>query len=275
MMIIWLLTIFLPSSFVIFYLTLHFWLHDFGVPMRRDFFPKSEEKKKKIMAIFAHPDDETLVAATLAYLSPLPNTVTILLTLTKGGEGYWGKQKFAKSELKNVREEELRKTARRLKIDKLIILDYPDMMLYKIGKEKLKKTILKYLKKEKPNLILTYEGNSGITGHQDHIFVSQATTEAVKEIKNQWPIRLYWTTVPGNITRMIENAIKKKLYTPRPEFCLSFFRLGLSGLKALLQRYLAFICHKSQFAMFRPEMGIPFWLANLIMHRDYFYWKKV
>lgn len=243
--------------------------------MRRDFFPKSEKKRKKIMAIFPHPDDETCVATTLAYLSPLPNTVTILLTLTRGGEGYWGKQKFAKSELKNIREKELRKAAKRLKIDKLIILDYPDTTLHKIEKEKLKKIITKYLKKEKPNLVLTYEGNSGITGHQDHISVSQATTEVIKEIKDQWPIRLYWVVMPRNITRIIEDAIKKKLDTPEPEFCLSFFGLGLEGLKALHKRYRAFICHKSQFAMFRPEMGIPFWLANLIMHRDYFYWKKV
>lgn len=274
-MIILLPIIFFLSSLIIFYFTLHFWLHDFNVPMRRDLFPKSDKKKRKIMAIFPHPDDETTIATTLAYLSPLPNTATVLLTLTRGGEGYWGKQKFAKSELKNIREKELRKAAKRLKIDKLIILDYPDMTLHKIEKEKLKKIILKYLKKEKPNLVLTYEGSSGITGHQDHIFVSQATTEAVKEIKNQWPIRLYWAVVPGNITRMIEDATKEKLDTPRPEFCLSFFRLGFAGLKALHRRYLAFICHKSQFALFRPETGIPFWLANLIMHRDYFYWKKV
>lgn len=227
------------------------------------------------MAIFPHPDDETAVAATLAYLSPLPNTQTILLTLTRGEEGYWGKQKFPKTEIKDVREKELKEAARKLKIDKLIILNYPDMTLHKIGKERLKKIILKYLKKEKPNLVLTYEGKAGITGHQDHISVSQATTEAVKEVKNQWPIRLYWAVVPGNITRMIEDVIKEKLNTPKPEFCLSFFRLGFDGLKALQRRYLAFICHKSQFAMFRPEMGIPFWLANLIMHRDYFYWKKV
>jgi len=227
------------------------------------------------MAIFPHPDDETCVATTLAYLSPLPNTVTVLLTLTQGGEGYWGKQKFVKSELKDVRKRELRKAAKRLKIDKLIILDYPDTTLHKIEPEKLKKIILKYLKKEKPNLILTYEENSGITGHQDHIVVSQATTEAVKEIKNQWPIRLYWVVMPRKINKIIERTIKKKLNTPEPEFCLSFFRLGLAGFKALQKRYLAFICHQSQSAMFRPKMGIPYWLANLIMHKDYFYWKRV
>ncbi len=227
------------------------------------------------MAIFPHPDDETCVAATLAYLSPLPNTVTVLLTLTRGGEGYWGRQKFAKSKLKNVREKELRKAAKRLKIDKLIILDYPDTTLHKIEKKRLKKIILKCLKKEKPNLVLTYEGNSGITGHQDHIIVSQAITEAVKEIKGQWPIRLYWVVMPKKVTKMIEEAIKKKLNTPKPEFCLSFFRLGFAGLGALQRRYLAFICHQSQSAMFRPKMGIPFWLANLIMHKDYFYWKRV
>ncbi len=274
-MIILLPIIFFLSSLIIFYFTLHFWLHDFNVPMRRDLFPKSDKKKRKIMAIFPHPDDETTVAATLAYLSPLPNTVTVLLTLTRGGEGYWGKQKFPKSKIKEIREEELKKAARRLKIDKLLILDYPDTRLHEIDKAGLKQLILQYLKKEKPNLVLTYEGKSGITAHQDHIFVSQVTTEAIKEVKNQWPIRLYWVVVPKNIRRMIEKAVKTKLDTPEPEFCLSFFRLGFAGLKALHRRYLAFICHKSQFAMFRPEMGIPFWLANLIMHRDYFYWKKV
>ncbi len=81
--------------------------------------------------------------------------------------------------------------------------------------------------------------------------------------------------MPRNITKIIEGAIKEKLNTPKPEFCLSFFRLGFAGFKALQKRYLAFTCHKSQFAMFRPKMGIPFWLANLIMHRDYFYWKKI
>jgi LmbE family N-acetylglucosaminyl deacetylase len=243
--------------------------------MRRDFFPKFEKKRKKIMAIFPHPDDETCVATTLAYLSPLPNTVTVLLTLTRGGEGYWEKQKFARSEIKNVREKELRKAAKKLKIDKLTILDYPDTKLHEIDRKKLKKIILKHLKKEKPNLVLTYEGNSGITGHQDHILVSQATADAIKEIKDQWPIRLYWVVVPRKITKMIEGTIKEKLNPPEPEFCLSFFRLGFAGLKALQRRYLAFICHKSQSAMFRPKMGIPYWLANFLMHKDYFYWKKV
>jgi len=266
---------FLLFSLLVFYLTLHFWLHDFGVPMRRDFFPESDKKRKKIMAVLSHPDDETSVAATLAYLSPLPNTVTILLCLTRGGEGYWGRQKFAKSELEKIREEELKQAAERLKIDKLIILDYKDTALAKTGKEKIKKEILKHLKKEKPNLVLTFDENGGITGHEDHILVSKATTEAVKEIKGEWPIRLYWAAVPKNIARMIEEATGEKLNLPQPQFCLSFFRLGLDGLKALHRRYLGFICHKSQSAFFRPKMIIPFWLANLIVHRDYFYWKKV
>jgi len=67
------------------------------------------------MAIFPHPDDETTVAATLAYLSPLPNTVTVLLTLTTGGEGYFGKQRFFKSELRQIREKELKKSRRKIK----------------------------------------------------------------------------------------------------------------------------------------------------------------
>lgn len=273
-MIILLTIVFLLSSLIFFYLVLHFWLHDFRVPIRRDFFPQSEKKRRKIMAIFPHPDDETWVAATLAYFSPLSKTVTVLLTLTKGEEGYWGKQQFPKSALKEIREKELKMAARRLKIDKLIILDYPDMALHKMNQGKLKNIILKYLEKEKPSLVLTYDGNGGLTGHQDHIVVSQAVTRAVKEVNDQWPIRLYYISMPKKITKMIEETTKKKLNTPKPEFCLSFFHLGPGGLKALYRRYLAFTCHRSQFALFRPKMGIPFWLANLIMHRDYFSWKK-
>jgi len=274
-MIVLLLAVFFLSFLIGFYLVLHFWLHDFSVPRRLDFFPQSKKKKKKIMAIFPHPDDETCVAATLAYLSPLPNTITVLLTLTRGGEGYWGKQRFSRAELKTIREKELKRASKKLKIDKLIVLDYPDMALDKISKERLKKIVLRYLKRERPNLVLTYDEKGGLTGHQDHIWSSQAVTEAVREVKKQWPIRLYWVVLPQKVNQIIEKATKKKLTTLRPEFCLSFPRLGLDGIRALQRRYLAFTCHQSQFTLFRPQMGIPFWLANLIMHRDYYYWKRL
>ena len=83
--------------------------------------------KQKILAVFAHPDDEVFsIGGTLARYAHACKQVT-LVCATRGEEGEIAAGTAATPEnLGQVREEELRCAAETLGIDEVILLDYRD-----------------------------------------------------------------------------------------------------------------------------------------------------
>jgi LmbE family N-acetylglucosaminyl deacetylase len=136
----------------------------------------------KILAIFAHPDDESYgPAGTLAKATKNGHIVS-LLTLTRGESSSLGISKdLSEAEVAICRCEELKSAAKILGIQHVRMHSFPDKKLQNIPAEIGMKIIEKEINILKPDIIITYHDNT-ISGHPDHLAVTNWTFNAVKSM---------------------------------------------------------------------------------------------
>jgi len=138
----------------------------------------------KLMAVLAHPDDESLgTGGTLAKYAA-QGVETSLVTATRGERGrYHGHPTTAPEhpgprELGRIREQELRAAAAALGIHDLSLLDYEDQHLDRAPHAEAVAQIVSHLRRARPQVVLTF-GPEGAYGHPDHIAICQFTTAAI------------------------------------------------------------------------------------------------
>src|SRR5437763_3100213 len=138
----------------------------------------------RLMAVLAHPDDESLgVGGALAkYASE--GVEVFLLTATRGDGGrYRGfrpgdAQHPGSSALATIREAELRAAASVLGVHDVAVLEYRDQQLDRANPQEAISSIVTHLRRVRPDVVLTF-GPDGAYGHPDHIAISQFTTAAI------------------------------------------------------------------------------------------------
>ena len=134
----------------------------------------------KLMAVLAHPDDESLgFGGTLAKYAA-EEVETYLVTATRGERGRFGSPgKTAEpAEVGRVREAELRAAAAVLGIREVSILGYPDGAVDQIDAATAIGAIVRHIRRVRPHVVVTF-GPDGAYGHPDHIAISQFTTAAI------------------------------------------------------------------------------------------------
>lgn len=132
-----------------------------------------EIKPKRMLAILAHPDDESFaVGGTLAKYAHQEVQV-VLLCATRGQAGIAG---VKPEEAGDIRERELRQAAGHLGIE-VYFLGYPDGELAQTKPEELLENLACWIDLVQPQVILTF-GPDGVSGHPDHITISNAVTQA-------------------------------------------------------------------------------------------------
>ncbi len=137
-------------------------------------------RKLKLLAVLAHPDDESFgLGGTLAKYAA-EGVETYLVTATRGECGRFGA--LGKSgnpvEVGRVREAELRAAAAVLGIREVSILGYHDGAVDKVPSKDAIRDIVSHIRRIQPNIILTF-GPEGGYGHPDHIAISQFTTASI------------------------------------------------------------------------------------------------
>jgi LmbE family N-acetylglucosaminyl deacetylase len=138
----------------------------------------------RLMAVLAHPDDESLgVGGTLAkYASE--GVEVFLLTATRGDSGRYRSLRPSdpghpgSSALAAIREAELRAAAAVLGVHEVSVLDYRDQHLDCADPQRAVADIVGHLRRVRPDVVVTF-GPDGAYGHPDHIAISQFTTTAV------------------------------------------------------------------------------------------------
>jgi LmbE family N-acetylglucosaminyl deacetylase len=148
---------------------------------------------KKLMAIFAHPDDEGAMGGTLARYAH-NNTEVMLVCGTRGEVGEISDPTLATPEtLGEVRQKELESACEALGIQQLRFLDYRDSgmqdtppnqdprALIQADTEQAKNKIVGLIREFQPDVVVTFEP-FGWYGHPDHIFVSKWVTEVFPSV---------------------------------------------------------------------------------------------
>ncbi|MBI3914690.1 MAG: PIG-L family deacetylase [Chloroflexi bacterium] len=134
----------------------------------------------KLLAILAHPDDESLgMGGTLAKYAA-EGIETYLVTATRGERGWFGAEKEnpGLDALGKMREAELRAAARVLKIREVNFLNYIDGQVARANPREAIAKIVGHVRRIRPHVALTF-GPEGAYGHPDHIAVSQFATTSI------------------------------------------------------------------------------------------------
>ncbi|MCC6393130.1 MAG: PIG-L family deacetylase [Bryobacterales bacterium] len=133
----------------------------------------------KLLAVLAHPDDESLgFGGTLAKYAA-ENVDTYLVTATRGERGRFGAAGKSANieEVGRVREAELRAAAAVLGVREVSVLGYPDGGVDQVDSRTAVRDILSHIRRIRPDVVVTF-GPDGAYGHPDHIAISQFTTAA-------------------------------------------------------------------------------------------------
>ena len=141
---------------------------------------------KPVVGVFAHPDDEAFgPSGTLAQFAK-EGRETYIICVTKGDAGE--NHSDDDGDLKTIREDELRASAKELGIKDVYFLNFKDGTLSNNIYHDVADALQKKLEELQPEIVITLE-NRGISGHLDHIAVSFITTYVFKKlsfIKELW-----------------------------------------------------------------------------------------
>jgi LmbE family N-acetylglucosaminyl deacetylase len=134
----------------------------------------------KLLAVFPHPDDETLgLGSTLARYSA-QGIETYLVCATRGERGWFDSEgpDPGLDEVARMREAELRCAAEHLGIHEVSFLDYIDGDVDRADPEEIIGKLVSQIRRVKPQVVVSF-GPDGAYGHPDHIALSQFTNGAL------------------------------------------------------------------------------------------------
>lgn len=132
-----------------------------------------------ILLIFAHPDDESFIAAGTACRYGDAGVRVALVCATLGQAGKLGEPPVAtREELPAVRERELRDACDILGIEIVGLLGYQDRELAQAPHDAVRAQLVSAIRKERPDLVITFDPN-GSNVHPDHVAISRFASDAV------------------------------------------------------------------------------------------------
>ncbi|MBI1869451.1 PIG-L family deacetylase [Candidatus Gottesmanbacteria bacterium] len=203
----------------------------------------------KIVLVYAHPDDESFsVGGTLAKYKHRAENVS-LICATRGEAGSCGDPALCKPwELGEVRSKELKRAAKILGIKNIYFLGLRDATLAQFTTDFLAKLIVPILKDEKPDVVITF-APTGISGHNDHIKISQVAKKAFQEYSKKNRLsKLYYSTLPESIIQTLrrEGLIRNVFSRPFAGTKDEKITTKVAVKKFLPTKFKALKCHKTQ-----------------------------
>ena len=193
--------------------------------------PPADLRGRSLLAVFAHPDDESITCGgLLAWCSHLGADVA-LLCLTRGEHGQDGREPAPGTaphgqdasrhgqvaspygqgggDLARTRSRELECAARELGVKKVTILEHADGMLPWLDAARLEADIDAAIRRQGPDAVITFD-EDGVYGHPDHVAVHETTTAAVAGLDEPAPA-LYYVTVPPGAMRAVADHVARRL----------------------------------------------------------------
>jgi len=165
---------------------------------------------RTILAVFAHPDDESLACGgTLARLADAGARVVVLCA-SHGESGSVSDAALVEDgDLGKVRVRELREAAAVLGISEVLVFNHPDGELRWADVADLHAEIVMVIDRFRPDAVITFD-QDGLYWHLDHIGVHERTTTAIRSLGVD-PPPLYYVTMPkGAMREIVESVIRDR-----------------------------------------------------------------
>lgn len=165
------------------------------------------KKLGTILSVWAHPDDETFLAAGIMATAIKNGQQVICVTATKGEAGSQNEAKWPSATLAEVRAKEMAAALQVVGIKQHHWLGYHDGECEQVSDSVAVRKLKKIIEKYQPDSILTF-GPEGWTGHTDHATVSRWVDAAVSEIDTS-PAIFHFIGTPEHFEKYLKPADKK------------------------------------------------------------------
>jgi LmbE family N-acetylglucosaminyl deacetylase len=166
----------------------------------------------KLMAVLAHPDDESLGNGGMLAKYAAEGIEIHLVVATRGERGWPGDESEypGLETLGTMREVEVRAAASVLGLHSVHFLDYLDGDLDIVPPAQVITKIVGHLRRVKPDVVVTF-GPYGGYGHPDHIAICQFTTAAIVEAAD--PHSLYHHDLaPHSVSKLYYMAETEEVF---------------------------------------------------------------
>lgn len=200
-------------------------------------------RKLVLMAVFAHPDDESFgTGGTLARYGADPEVRVVVVCATRGEAGEIADPSLATPErLGEVREQELRCACNILNVDALYFLDYRDSgmagsadnihprALAMADFDEAVGKLVALMRHERPDVVVTFD-HSGGYGHPDHVAIHYQTKAAFTAAADAGryagaeggatahrPRKLYYTAIPRRFFRAVAAKLRELGLADQPQ----------------------------------------------------------
>lgn len=184
-----------------------------------------------LLAIHAHPDDETITTGGILARYQAEGVRTVVVTCTTGDLGdVRDGSDVDSSSLGSVRLQELQAACDILRVDRSVVLGYRDSgmagwpqnsdprCLLQAPLDEVTARLAAVIREERPEVVVTYD-EWGNYGHPDHIRTSEAATAAFKaasdasyrpDLGPSWSAaRLYYVVFPLSLVAAFEEQLAK------------------------------------------------------------------
>jgi LmbE family N-acetylglucosaminyl deacetylase len=208
-------------------------------------------RNPRLVAIFAHPDDEIAVGPLLARLAREDVDVRLVLA-TNGDRGRGVSNLTAGEALGRARAQEAICSAERLGINPPILLDLGDGTLaVPATLRRLETDVARVLKELAPTAVVTW-GGEGLDGHPDHRIVGAVVTEIVQGWPDGNPPPLFYPGFPRqNAVAVPDSSFSR---TPTLERFLTV-RVPFEP-RDFDSTSSAHACHQTQYTQQQRETGL-------------------
>lgn len=258
----------------------------------------------RLLACFAHPDDEAFPVGGVLAQNVEGGRCVRLITTTLGEEGDIRQEGAATKEtLGEVRRIELACAVRALRLESNVLFEYRDSGMagwesnnhpkafMQAPEDEVVERLVRDIREFKPQVMLTFEPG-GLYGHPDHIAISKHATTAfdlasdptaysdqlTNGLKPHAPQRLFYSARPKGFrlewaTRLRDEGIDFPMPSPEqlehgnpPED----IHLVLDVSDQLETKMACIICHRTQVAPDWPYHRVPRELAAWVLGREYY-----
>lgn len=240
------LIIFLLCVLGVLYISLVFYLHDLSInPLNI-----ATLKEKRVLFIFAHPDDETMTSGgLLALLVQNAPEHVFAISVTAGEKGI-EKLNLEPDQLGPIRKKEYAHALQRLGVRNSEVWSFPDGDILTQSDE-LRDRIQTFVLQQEIQVVVTHE-KFGLYGHPDHI----ALSKIINQLARQLNFEALYSTLPNKILARIKLpktlTYKDKMIELTPEVVTNP-QYKVNIFSTLLQKFQAAKEYKSQ----DLEHGIP------------------
>ena len=252
--------------------------------------------QQRMLAVFAHPDDETFGAGgTLAFYAARGVYLT-LVCATRGEAGEISDPKLASSEnLGEVRELELRCAAESIGVGELVLLGYQDSGMagtlenqadnayINIPDDDVVFKLVQIIRRVRPQVVLTF-GPDGIYGHPDHIKIHENTTAAffaaadpgfLPETGPAWSAsRLFYNTISRSFVENLKRTMSElgsaesfQGFTGWPD---EKIQVIMDVSDTIAEKWNALNCHRTQLSPQNPFRRVSEETAREILSCEFF-----